>query len=980
MFLNFIKLSQSDGLSSPNVRKILQDRFGFMWIATQDGLNRYDGKKFVQFNSSELTKRNKTMGNDFKDFLFDNAHNCIWSITANGALNKINMVTCEVDKILLLRDSISQKISLSYKSLFLWNNDLYVSTYQGYIFQFNTSADTLIKAININSLTQKKSFIDKIFIDDKKQLWLFLENDGILILDSSIKKIIKEIPGNSIAKGASSAITFRDILIYKNDELIVATTLGVYSFNIRTQTLNNKFFSTKELPLELNRTDVLALSLTNEDLYISRSNDLFRINILTGKYNRILNAGNYNDRDWFLNIYTIFSEGNRLWLGNQQGVSLINNINSPFTPYKSSYTRNNYSLNHCYHLYPKNDSLIFSCTSDGLYLINTYNSSIDCIDNSQPYYQVSKTKNGDFLASGEKKLFIIRRNKLIPAKSIYPELDIISGDFIIASLIYKDSLLFLASQNNRGLYIWDLTSKKITVINDSTKKLALKDLRINNLLIDSTDKVWIICNGFISIYDLINQKIEHHQIIDPETNKPMDILMDACTDEKRTFVAVYGRGIVEIDHNFKSKRIVSPKNGLSNTGLYKIYFSNDSSLFSSSNDGLFFYDFSMNKLKKITVEDGLHSNSFDETSGARWKRKIFLGGLNGFTKIDLEKIKPNVEIPRLYFSHINILNSQLSIDTFNLHIKKILIPNNYTQVNINFSCINFSNSKKSAFYYKIKELQKDWINNKSETYVSLIGVSPGTYTLQVQAFNEDQIPSEIKELTLIFLPKWYQTLGFKILLLLAIAAIFYGLYRFRINHLKKEEKIRNQVAGDLHDELGSTLNSVKIFTSLALMEKDNKSHLEKIKEATQYAIASVKDIIWVLDDKRDTLDHLLSRISQFAKPLCEASGISYKQHADENLETYKLGKEEKRNLYMIIKESINNSSKYSECSLIELLIKNKGGKLNISISDNGKGFDRNEIGSGYGLKNILRRSAEIGYQAEINSSPGNGTLIYLEKK
>ena len=187
------------------------------------------------------------------------------------------------------------------------------------------------------------------------------------------------------------------------------------------------------------------------------------------------------------------------------------------------------------------------------------------------------------------------------------------------------------------------------------------------------------------------------------------------------------------------------------------------------------------------------------------------------------------------------------------------------------------------------------------------------------------------------------------------------------------------MAGDLHDELGSTLNSVKIFTSLALMEKDNKSHLEKIKEATQYAIASVKDIIWVLDDKRDTLDHLLSRISQFAKPLCEAAGISYKQQADENLENYKLGKEEKRNLYMIIKESINNSIKYSDCSLIELLMKNKGGKLNISISDNGKGFDRNEISSGYGLKNILRRSAEIGYHAEINSSPGNGTLIYLEK-
>jgi signal transduction histidine kinase len=174
------------------------------------------------------------------------------------------------------------------------------------------------------------------------------------------------------------------------------------------------------------------------------------------------------------------------------------------------------------------------------------------------------------------------------------------------------------------------------------------------------------------------------------------------------------------------------------------------------------------------------------------------------------------------------------------------------------------------------------------------------------------------------------------------------------------------VAGDLHDELGSTLNSVKIFANLALLEKDNTTHLEKIKESTQSAISGVKDIIWVLDDKRDTLDHLLGRIDQFARPICEAAGISYKQQSGGN-ENYKLGKEEKRNLYMIIKESINNSIKYSDCTLIELLIKNTGGKLNISISDNGKGFDKDKIASGYGLRNIVHRSKEIEYHAEINS-------------
>ena len=135
----------------------------------------------------------------------------------------------------------------------------------------------------------------------------------------------------------------------------------------------------------------------------------------------------------------------------------------------------------------------------------------------------------------------------------------------------------------------------------------------------------------------------------------------------------------------------------------------------------------------------------------------------------------------------------------------------------------------------------------------------------------------------------------------------------------------------------------------------------------------------MLDDKKDSLNHLLNRINQFAKPVCDAAGIAFTQQSGGN-ENHKLGKEEKRNLYMIIKESINNSIKYSECSVIEVLIKNKAGKLTVSISDNGKGFDKNQVASGYGLKNIMRRSEEIGYRAAINSSPGNGTLIYLEKK
>jgi hypothetical protein len=383
--------------------------------------------------------------------------------------------------------------------------------------------------------------------------------------------------------------------------------------------------------------------------------------------------------------------------------------------------------------------------------------------------------------------------------------------------------------------------------------------------------------------------------------------MDICEAGGRFWMATYGTGIVEFTDKGVLNQIFSAKEKINNLGLYKIFKLNDSLLITSSNNGLSVLNINSKKIINYFEESGLQSNNFEETSGCSNAKYIFLGGIRGFTKIDREKFSIQNENKRLFFSSIQIHEPTKISETADLSLKKISIPSNSVQVIINFSSLNFSAPEKNIFRYRIKELSENWNSLENQNFVSLSPLPPGPYHLEVSAANETEVWSKPIELDLNFLPKWYQTWLFRILVALAMASIFYGLYRFRINQLKKEEKIRKQVAGDLHDELGSTLNSVKIFANLALLEKENTTHLEKIKESTQSAISGVKDIIWVLDDKRDTLDHLLGRIDQFARPICEAAGISYKQQSGGN-ESYKLGKEEKRNLYMIIKESINNSN------------------------------------------------------------------------
>lgn len=557
----------------------------------------------------------------------------------------------------------------------------------------------------------------------------------------------------------------------------------------------------------------------------------------------------------------------------------------------------------------------------------------------------------------------------------------IQNDFIIASASFHDSLFFLASQLYKGLYIWDFKQRKIERITLHSGTLSLKDPEINNLFIDQDGNLGIVCKTVYSVYNFRQKKITHNSIYDPSSNAPAMLLMDVCQIKGKYYFADYGKGVIETSDDFKTSVLISSRNGITSSALYKIYSVGDTSFIASSNDGLFIYNTLTRTAKRISEEDGIHSNSFDETSGNIRNDELYLGGLNGFTIINLSKIKRNDQVPILRITSVEIKNKNHESETqydFST-VKEITVPNNYTQINISFSGLIFASYNKVSYAYKISELNKDWISIGNQPFIKLIGVSPGSYHLQIQAFNEDGIASNIAALTLTILPQWYETWWFKSLLALTGMAIIFIFYHFRITQLTKEQQIRSKIARDLHDDLGSTMNSVKVYASLALMENADVKYLAKIKEGAQQAISSIRDIIWVLDDSRNNIDHLIERLNLFASPLCEANAVEYTASSTADSREYMLGNEEKRNLYMILKEAVNNVIKYAHATNLSIAIKMNKGKPEISIEDNGIGFDVQQLSDGNGLKNMSKRAMDSNYDFQIESKPDRGTFIYLKK-
>jgi two-component system sensor histidine kinase UhpB len=215
-----------------------------------------------------------------------------------------------------------------------------------------------------------------------------------------------------------------------------------------------------------------------------------------------------------------------------------------------------------------------------------------------------------------------------------------------------------------------------------------------------------------------------------------------------------------------------------------------------------------------------------------------------------------------------------------------------------------------------------------------------------------------------------------------VALLFFFIYNnFRTKQKLKLENIRNNIAADLHDDIGSTLNSISLFSEVAKKEAGKEiPALKQIGVSSRKIIDAMSDIVWTINPDNDNFENVIERMRSNAYLLLKAAEIDFNFKADESLNTQSLPMHARKNVYLIFKESTNNIVKYSKATraMFHVTLENKNIKM--VIRDNGIGFDMANAQMGNGIKNIKRRATEIGGQLTVDSSIGNGTSIELSFK
>jgi signal transduction histidine kinase len=296
----------------------------------------------------------------------------------------------------------------------------------------------------------------------------------------------------------------------------------------------------------------------------------------------------------------------------------------------------------------------------------------------------------------------------------------------------------------------------------------------------------------------------------------------------------------------------------------------------------------------------------------------------------------------------------------------------------------------------LEGLDKMYSKPTPNSYVDYPNLPPGSYTFKVKTAATDSTSNDVAVYHFTVTPEFYETVWFKLAMVLLLLSAVLGFYLYKsyanrrklnfIHQLKlqEQENVRRQTGEDFHDDLGNKLTRINMLSEL--LDKKMAPELETEKKLTEQIRSSAvemymgtKSILWALDPENDHLDEIIKEIEKFGHCLFENMNIVFTVSSNnQNTSDIKLPLGYSHNITLIFKELMNNILKHSGANIVTFSCDQASyNKISLTISDNGKGYEKDGLYEGNGLKNIRNRARKINGEIIIDSSPGKGTTTKL---
>ena len=970
---------------------MLQDNRGFIWIGTKGGLSRYDGNNVTNFFHNE--NDSASISNSQIECLYeDNLHN-LWIGTYFG-LSKYNPLKKDFTNYYFDKWSTSMEASLITSIMQDNKGILYVATGTG-IFKASPSNPHFSR---VKSFTEDHyGFLIHGMASTSTGRIFILMDTALLYSDDNCNSF-KTAVNYTIA----GKFYFSELYYDKSDGHLWFGTYGhsiAYEFSPQT-------FGIKKYPLESSN----AFQSNYAAYDFCRVNDsIMLIGCLFGhtkggggavflntRRNSCLSYIHQIENPFSLsngNVWCLMKDRqNTFWIGTDVGINNFNlrQLNFHWISSENCGVKglDGFSIRQlCY-----DGTLWIGTLGDGLveYNISNHNFSWYKVP-----YSLHDKKNRDYVFSmypdnniiwlGDESGFMrfdISKHKFDTMRLPVPEL----------KELYTSSTRGIG-KDNEGTYWLGTYSSGVYSYNPSTLKgVHYLDRKTNSatkyrnyikcMNVDREGTKWVgtYDDGFYRI-DTANKF---------SWNIPGDknaVVMQRgwindifCDSVGNTYLATQGDGLIIYEARTKTFRTLRNPRLMEDNKVNKIVASRKGCLWLATGKGLSFWDLNNNTF--LNYPEGKRLATMVSISGcASPYGVVYFGGDNELLYFNPDKLVETSPYIHPEVTSLSVMNKDYASDIN----KPLFLSYRDNYVSFAFSAFDFLDEKGDQFAYYLEGFDKDWNycgNRHFATYTNLPG---GNYIFHLMVQNSaGEWVESTHPVTMNFSSPYYKKWWFFLLAGLVIFILGYLFYYAQIQHELEAVRLRARLARDLHDDVGSSLSSISIMSSMATKKpehspEDVKRIFTKISETSQKTLDSISDLVWTLDPENDLMQDLFMRMRIYTSEILEAKEIMYEFNVAQETELVKMTMGKRKNIYLIFKEALNNIVKYSKCTQVLINVKLHNHTMEFEIADNGIGFIEGQgEHKGNGLKNMKQRALQLNGTITIKSKPGEGTKIKLQ--
>ncbi|MEP6865342.1 MAG: ATP-binding protein, partial [Deltaproteobacteria bacterium] len=387
-------------------------------------------------------------------------------------------------------------------------------------------------------------------------------------------------------------------------------------------------------------------------------------------------------------------------------------------------------------------------------------------------------------------------------------------------------------------------------------------------------------------------------------------------------------------------------------------------------------DPSTGSISHFDIGDGLPNNHV-ATSARLRDGTLWFGTKGGAARVVPVKAAP-VVVPPVAITGVVVGGRPRAVPLAGAHSLDLAFGANDDQLDLAFTTPSFVVGDPVRFQYRLDGAAA-WSAPVVEREVHYARLAPGSYHFEVRAVAASGAISAPATVSFVVVPPIWRRGWFLALCVLVVCCAAYAWVRARLVHVLAIERVRTRIATDLHDELGANLSRIAIMSEVVTRRAHAREPLvdqvDDIGRSARELVGVAADIVWSTDPRRDDLGSLIVRLRSFAGDVLDGRDIRWTLSAPPEPELIALGPEQRRHLHMIAKEAIHNAVKHSGAEVVTIAISYEHAVLELSVRDDGRGFDPEACHDGNGLSNMTRRARASGGTFSLTSAPGAGTTI-----